>query len=75
MFFRGIVLYMKNTTNLSTIIDLELKKALNEYCKSKGLKIQHVVESALIEKLEDEIDLEAFLQRKDEETISLADLI
>jgi hypothetical protein len=66
---------MSNTANLSTVIDLELKDALSEYCKRKGLKIQHVVESALIEKLEDEIDLEAYNQRKDEETIPLSDLI
>ena len=65
----------KKSSSLSTTIDPDLKTALNDFCKKRGLKIQHVVELALLEKLEDEIDLEAFRLRKDEDTVSLEDLL
>lgn len=55
----------KNTT-LSTVIDLELKQALTLFCKKRGLKIQNVVENAIREQLEDEIDLATYHERKNE---------
>lgn len=60
------------TTTLSTTIDADLKKALAAFCKKRGLKIQSVVENAIREQLEDELDLAAFDERKDEEEISFA---
>ena len=66
---------MSETVTLSTSIDLKIKEALSLFCKKKGLKIQHFVEKAILEQLEDEIDLEACFERKDEETISFDDLI
>lgn len=62
-------------TTLSTSIDPDVKKALNAYCKRRGLKVQHVVESAILEQLEDEIDLEAYHQRKNEKTFSLEEVL
>ncbi len=60
---------MAKQATLSTNIDVELKEALSIFCKKRGLKIQSVVENAIREQLEDEIDLAAFLERKDEDEV------
>lgn len=66
---------MEKFVTLSTTLDSEIKEALTAFCKKKGLKIQHFIERAIVEQLEDEIDLGTYHQRKNEETISLADLL
>lgn len=66
---------MAKQATLSTSIDLELKEALTMFCKKKGLKIQSVVENAIREQLEDEIDLAAYLERKGEEEVSLKEVL
>ena len=66
---------MSETVTLSTNIDAKIKEALSSFCKKKGLKIQNFVEKAILEQLEDEIDLEAYYERKNEETIPLEDII
>ena len=63
------------TATLSTVIDARVKRALLVYCKRRGLKLRYVVEEALIEQLEDEIDLEAYFARKDEDLFSLEDVL
>lgn len=63
---------MAKQTTLSTNIDLELKEALSLFCKKHGLKIQSVVENAIREQLEDEMDLTSYQERKNEEEISLS---
>ena len=62
---------MAKQATLSTNIDSELKMALTLFCRSKGLKIQSVVETAIREQLEDELDLAAHKERKHEEEISI----
>lgn len=66
---------MKKTATLSTVIDAEVKRAATQYCKQQGMKLQYLVEKALIEQLEDAIDLEAYRQRRNESTVRLEDLI
>lgn len=66
---------MAKLATLSTSIDFELKKALAHFCKMRGLKIQSVVENAIREQLEDEIDLQSYQERKDEEEVSLANVL
>ena len=66
---------MSKQATLSTNIDFELKNALSIFCKKKGLKIQSVVEEAIREHLEDEIDLNSYLERKNEEEVSLAQVL
>ncbi len=63
---------MSKHATLSTSIDLELKEALTAFCKKQGLKIQSVVENAIRERLEDEIDLASYQERKNEEEVSLS---
>lgn len=60
---------MSKQATLSTNIDFELKEALSVFCKKRGLKIQSVVENAIREQLEDELDLAAFLERKGEKEV------
>lgn len=62
---------MSESATLSTLIDPDVKKAVVQFCKRRGIKIRHLVEQALVEQLEDEMDLEAFRQRKNEDTIPL----
>ena len=66
---------MAKQTTLSTNIDLELKRALSDFCKRHGLKIQSVVENAIREQLEDEIDLGSFHERRDEEEVPLSAIL
>lgn len=65
---------MEKESTLSTLISSEVKKSLTSYCKAKGLKIRNFIEDALVEKLEDEIDIESYYQRKDEEEFSFDDV-
>jgi len=62
---------MNKSTTLSTIISSEVKEAATNYCKKRGLKLRYFIEEALLERLEDEIDIEAYKQRKDEDLIPL----
>lgn len=66
---------MAKLTSISTNIDSDLKKALSAYCKKKGLKIQSFIEAAIVEQLEDLVDIEAYHSRKGEETIPLEELL
>lgn len=66
---------MAKQSTLSTNIDSELKEALSLFCKKHGLKIQSVVENAIREQLEDEIDLADYQSRKNEEEVSLVTVL
>ena len=66
---------MAKTVPFSTVIDARVKRALSHYCKRNRLKLGYVVETAIVEQLEDEIDLEAYLERKDEDTFSIEDIL
>ena len=59
----------KDQTPFSTTLNSNIKKLLERFCKARGLKINHVVETALISFLEDEMDKEIIEQRSDEETV------
>lgn len=63
------------TATLSTIINSNIKKVLVEFCHKRGLKIRYLIEQALVEYLENEIDLEAYHARKNEETVILEELL
>jgi len=66
---------MKSVVALSTLIDARVKKAALEFCRRRGLKLRYLVEQALIEQIEDEIDLEAYRRRKDEDTVPLEQIL
>ncbi len=62
-------------TPLSTQIPVDLKKMLQAFCDRKGLKIKNFIEQAIVDKLEDEIDIEAYESRKSEENIPLEKIL
>ena len=62
-------------STLSTVIDSRVKDAIAELCKRRGIKMRYLIEKALIEQLEDEIDLEAYEVRRHEETFSLEEIL
>ena len=66
---------MSETATLSTIIDARVKDAVTEFCKRRGIKMRYLTEQALIEQLEDEIDIEAFRARRNEETFSIDEVL
>ena len=66
---------MSQTSTLSTIIDAQVKEAVTEFCKRRGIKLRYLVEQALVEQLEDEIDLEAYRTRRNEETVPLEQIL
>jgi len=63
------------TTTLSTVISSDIKGAISNYCKRKGIKLRYFIENALVEQLEDEVDVQAYLERKDEERFSFEDVV
>ncbi len=66
---------MSKTTTFSTVLDSRVKDAAVAYCKRTGLKLRHFVERAILEQLEDEIDLQAYRERKEEDTVSLESIL
>lgn len=66
---------MSETATLSTIIDARVKDAVTEFCKRRGIKMRFLIEQALIEQLEDEVDLEAYQKRRNEETFTLEEVL
>ncbi len=66
---------MAKTAVLSTIIDAEVKKAVGRYCKRTGVKLRYLVEKSLVEQLEDEIDLNAYHERRNEPTVPLEEIL
>lgn len=67
--------FMAKTATLSTILDAAVKEAAVQFCKRRGLKLRSFVEQAVIEQLEDEIDLEAYHARHSEDTIPLEEVV
>ena len=66
---------VSETATLSTVIDARVKEAITSFCRRRGIKLRYMVEQALIEQLEDEIDLEAYRQSRDEETVPFEDVL
>lgn len=66
---------MQTITTLSTVIDARVKKAVTAFCRSRGLKLRYVIEQALVEQLEDEMDLQVYQERRNEETVPLEKII
>jgi hypothetical protein len=66
---------MPREATLSTAINPEVKRALTAYSKQHGLKIRFVVEQAIAELIEDESDLAAWRQRRDEPTVPWAEVL
>ena len=66
---------MMAQAQLATRIDARVKKAIEQTCEMRGLKIGRFVENALIDKLEELADLEDIKKIRREPTRPLADVI
>lgn len=64
---------MAARTILSTELDPHIKKILSAHCKNKRLKIRTFLEDAILEKLEDDSDVQLYLERRNDEKITLAE--
>ena len=60
---------------LATRIDSAVKKAVEEVCELRGLKMNRFIEDALIDKLEELEDLEDLTRIRFEPTRTLKDVI
>jgi hypothetical protein len=55
--------------SFSTTLTKPTKELLDRFCRKRGLRINHVVERAIIELLEDEMDKEIIEERELEPTV------
>ena len=65
------LIFMKKTTLVpfSSSLTKETKILLEKFAKSRGLKINHLVEKAILEYIEDEMDKSIIEARSTEETV------
>ena len=66
---------MAKEATLSTVIDADVKEAVTRFCQEHGLKLRYLIEQALVEQIEDAIDLEAYQARRREPTIPLTQVV
>ena len=55
--------------NFSTTLTKPTKDLLERYCKKRGMRMNHLIERAILELMEDEMDKEIIEERELEETI------
>jgi len=59
----------KDTVNFSTTLSKETKELLERYCKARGQRMNHVVEKAIVELIEDEMDKSIINDRELEDLV------
>lgn len=57
------------TISFSTNIGKDTKDLLEKFCKARGLRINHLVEKAILEFMEDEMDRAIIEDRELEDTV------
>ena len=63
------------TVQISARIDEALKQAIEKYCKSRGLVMNHFIQEALLDKLEELEDVEDLKKIRHEPTRPLAEVL
>ena len=66
---------MMATVQLNARVDPALKKAIDDYCRSRGLVVNHFVQEALIDRLEELEDIEDLKMIRHEPTRPLAEVL
>lgn len=61
--------------SFATNLDQKVKRAVEEVCKTRGLKMNRFIEDALLDKLEEIEDLEDLKSLRREPSRSLADIL
>lgn len=63
------------TVQINARIDERLKKALEEYCRSRGIIMNHFIQEAILDRLEELEDIEDLKAIRHEPTRPLADVL
>ena len=63
------------TVQISARIEESLKKAIEEYCRSRGIVMNHFVQEALFERLEELEDIEELQKIRHEPTRPLSEVL
>lgn len=66
---------MVDAVQLATRIDRRLKRAIEDYCRARGLKLSRFISDALLDKLEELEDIEDLRKIRFEPRRPLADVI
>jgi hypothetical protein len=61
---------IEGISSFSTTIKTSTKDLLDRFCKKRGLRMNYIVETAILEFLEDEMDKEIIEKRELEETVA-----
>ena len=64
-----------NTKQLATKIDEKIKNALDAFCEAKGLKINHFIEEAILDRLEEYHDIQDLRKLRAESFRSFEDVL
>ena len=64
-----------STVQISARIDVRLKKALDEMCRSRGMVMNHFIQEALLDRLEELDDVEDLKGIRHEPTRPLFDVL
>lgn len=63
------------TVQISARIDAALKKALEEFCRSRGIVMNHFIQEAILDRLEEFEDIEDLKAIRHEPTRPLSDVL
>ncbi len=63
------------TVQINARIDAKLKKALDDYCRSRGVVMNHFIQEAILDRLEELEDAEDLKAIRHEATRPLADVL
>ena len=63
------------TVQINARIDASLKKALEEYCRARGIVMNHFIQEAIIDRLEELEDVEDLKSIRHEPTRPLSEVL
>jgi hypothetical protein len=63
------------TVQISARIDAALKKAIGKYCKARGIVMNHFIQEALLDRLEELEDIEDLKKIRHEPTRPLSEVL
>jgi hypothetical protein len=67
--------YVMRTVQISARVDEGLKNAIEEYCRSRGIVMNHFIQEALLDRLEELEDIEELKKIRHEPTRPLAEVL
>ncbi len=66
---------MMMTVQINARIDVALKRALDEYCRSRGIIVNHFIQEAILDRLEELEDAEDLKALRHEPTRPLSEVL